>query len=84
MDQCPNLYSRGESLMPCILITILLMIKEKVSNFDHDEFVRKIEELKTLVELIILLIQLYKILHGKEKKMIAFLQGNNALVLFST
>ena len=70
--------------MPCILITILLMIKEKVSNFDHDEFVRKIEELKTLVELIILLIQLYKILYGKEKKMIAFLQGNNALVLFST
>ena len=44
------------------------MIKEKVSNFDHDEFVRKIDELKTLVELIILLIQLYKILHGKEKK----------------
>lgn len=54
--------------MPYILITIFLMIKEQFLNFDFNEFILKIDNLKTVVETVILLIQLYNLLNGKEKK----------------
>ena len=54
--------------MPYILITLSLMIKERFLNFDYNEFVQRIENLKTIIEFVILLIQLYNTLNGKEKK----------------
>ena len=57
-----------DTSVPYILIAAVLMIKSWFEDFDIENFLKLIEDLKTIMDFIITLTALLKILHGKEKK----------------